>query len=234
MNTREDLLFGDLRRIHQAITRALETSSARFDQVIAAKEDDAATYVGFALYLKTLFELFVSHHHGEDTIGFPALEARSREFDLEALRQDHHRMHPLLLEGKQLAEKILRRTSTVSPDDDARLREIIVQLSRLWTAHVGPEETCFSCELAMTCLTAGERDRLTHELSRHGQQALKPMSRFAAFIYYHLDQDDQAAFVKPIPGFVARFLIEIVWKGSWKPMLPFLLPEAAPGNRLRV
>lgn len=234
MNKTEDLLFGDLRRIHRAISRAVETSAARFDDVVAAKEDDPATYLGFALYLRTLFELFIAHHHGEDTIGFPALEAGSKEFDLEPLRADHQRMHPLLLEGRQLAENILTRASTVSPEDDARLGEIIVQLAELWTAHVGPEETCFGCDLAMTCLTARERDRLTHELSRHGQQALKPMSRTAPFLYYNLDPDDRAAIVKPIPGFVVRLLFGVVWKHSWQPMAPFLLIDPAADSRTRV
>jgi len=42
-------------------------------------------------------------------------------------------------------------------------------------------------------------------------------------MFYNLEGKDREAFMKPFPMIVKKVLVPIIWKGQWKPMIPFFL-----------
>lgn len=202
-------------RIHKVITRALAVS-LRNSQGAGPQPDWRD---GFQRYEQTFYTGLLSHHDGEDEIGFPFLKTRLPDGPFEILSQQHRLMIPML-------NKINAWCNTGSTAWEAAklagLHSALVDLNDLWNNHIPIEESQFSPSECERLLTPEENAQLDGQLAGHAAQHSLPSEHVLPFVLYNLEGDDRAAMALSFPPVVMQ-LVDSAWKPAWIPMQPFLL-----------
>jgi hypothetical protein len=72
-------------------------------------------------------------------------------------------------------------------------------------------------------LAPEEHIRLSKQFAEHGRQHMAPGSLVVPFLLYNLSVEERAIFARPMPFFLTRVLVPVVWRKRWAPMKPFLL-----------
>jgi hypothetical protein len=93
----------------------------------------------------------------------------------------------------------------------------------VWVPHIGIEEQNFTGDKVQSIMDMKEQVNLAEKLSKHGRQNSGPGPLALPFMIYNLEGNDREAFVLRFPWIVKKVLVPVLWKGQWKPMIPFLL-----------
>jgi hemerythrin-like domain-containing protein len=210
----DDANFGaDLIRIHKAMTRGLRVS------VEASAPDGGGAYPppdldgGLGRYVRALIAVLHVHHHGEDDLAWPYLEARMPDAPYEILTTQHATMSVLLEEAG----------AALSAGDVGSLHDQLNDVNALWREHIEREEDAFSVEATEDALTPEEQRQVTRKVERHAQLHSWPPRLVVPFMLYNLEPEDRVVLEKTIPGFVTKIVVPVVWKRAWAPMKPYLL-----------
>jgi hypothetical protein len=208
----------DLVRIHKVITRALAVSIQNSLPGAVAEAHQA----GFAAYVRALTILLHSHHAGEDELAFPFWQAHLPIGSFDQLR-GHHRQMAVFL--SQLESWLAKGALAWHANALDELQQVFLGLQALWQTHIALEEAAIGPENSSKYLTPEENLQLGKQLTEHGQAHSQPNALVMPFVIFNLAGEDRAVFMKLLPSIMLQQLIPQVWKETWAPMMPFLLPE---------
>jgi hypothetical protein len=219
MPTATDPLLTGIQGIHRAITRALSVLVDESKRLGDWEGVDRKTTEGFRLYAHTFCDLLHAHHDGEEEIGFPRLRANlSPEVEATLTRQHqdmlgaHHAIQTLVAAPlpwpRETWRGVHRAASLLLPG---------------WIAHRDAEEKWMA--EATKEFSLAEKADLAKALEQHGMAHAGPGSLVVPFIIYNLEGPDRAAMCTRFPFILKSILVPYVWRGTYRPMLPFLLPR---------
>ncbi len=203
-------------RIHKVMTRALKVSLSNS----LGSGPQPEWRAGFQNYEQTFFTSLLSHHDGEDEIGFPFFKTKVPDGPFEILSQQHRQMIPLL---NRINDWCNQGSSAWEAASLADLHAAVNDLNSLWQNHIPIEESHFSPSECDRLLTPEENALLDGQLAGHAAQHSLPSERVLPFVLYNLEGDDRAAMALSFPAVVVQQLVPVVWKQAWAPMQPFLL-----------
>ncbi len=202
-------------RIHKVITRALAVSLQNSQG--ASPQPDWRD--GFQRYEQTFYTSLLSHHDGEDEIGFPFLKKKLPEAPFDILSQQHRLMIPIL---NRINDWCNTGSSAWEAAKLAGLHSALVDLHDLWHNHIPSEESQFSPSECERLLTPEENAQLDGQLGEFSARHALPGEHVLPFVLYNLEGDDRAAMALSFPPVVTQ-LVNSAWKPAWAPMQPFLL-----------
>ncbi len=203
-------------RIHKVMTRALVVS-LRFSQESGPRPEWRE---GFQRYVQTFFTSILSHHDGEDEIGFPFLKKKLPDGPFDVLSQQHRLMIPILDKINAWCNRGAAAWNAGALSD---LHSTVSDLNDLWHNHIPIEESHFSPQECERLLTPEENAALDGQLAGHAAQHSLPSEHVLPFVLYNLEGDDRAAMALSFPPVVSQQLVPVVWKPAWEPMKPFFL-----------
>ncbi len=125
-------IAGDLRRIHLAITRALDIAIEHSSVV-----DSVST--GFINYVESWLSLLHSHHLVEDELIFPYLKEKITDVPFDLMEAQHQEMLPVLDEIEARLTAIKQRqiqAVRLLPE----LNRQLIKLRDIWQPHFQTEE----------------------------------------------------------------------------------------------
>jgi hemerythrin-like domain-containing protein len=208
-------LVEGLLRIHKIISRGLNISIRKCDEYLGMQGIPPAEAKGYSMYLTSLKWMTHAHHLSEDEIVFPYFKEQI-EAPYSRLKDDHKTITHIL---DVLDQCILE----ISSGGVGKLREVLGEFEKLWVPHIGIEEQNFTAEKVKTIMDLKEQENFAEKLSKHGRQNSGPGPLVLPFMIYNLEGNDREAFVLHFPWIVKKVLVPVLWKGQWKPMIPFLL-----------
>ncbi len=203
-------------RIHKVMTRALVVS-LRFSQGTGPQPDWRD---GFQRYVQTFYTSLLSHHDGEDEIGFPFLKTKLPDGPFETLSQQHRQMIPML---DKINAWCGRGSTAWEASALIDLHSAVSDLNDLWHNHIPIEEGHFSPQECERLMTPEENAALDGQLAGHAAQHSLPSEHVLPFVLYNLEGDDRAEMALSFPPVISQQLVPVVWKQAWAPMQPFLL-----------
>jgi hemerythrin-like domain-containing protein len=210
----------DLVRIHRVITRGLSVGTEKCDKFLRQGFIDDEVRQGFATYIKSLLIVLDAHHRSEDEVVFPALKPILPDMPYDKLSSDHKQIELLL---ELMRSSIASGTEECGGIDLHKLLGELQQVSTLWAPHIAIEEQQVTKSTLEGRMSLAEQISLSIATSRHSQAHAIPPYLALPFVLYNLDATDRLAFAAPLPGFLKRVLIPILWRSKWAPMKPFLL-----------
>ena len=203
----------DLQRIHRVVTRGLSVAQENCQTFASNGFPDEATREGFWKYCLGLEAIALGHHLAEDELFFPYLRERLPATDFDSLEAEHQQMLATLEKMRQARE---------SGSLEA-LGTALSEMNALWHPHIEQEETQFSPEIAAEVMTVQEHISLAQQAAVFSQQHTNPAPLAIPFLFYNLEGDDRAHFMRVMPPEITQQLVPVVWKDEWAPMKPFLL-----------
>jgi hypothetical protein len=210
----------DLIRIHCVITRGLTVGIENCDKFRRQGFVDNEVRQGFATYIKSLLIVLDAHHRSEDEVVFPALKPILPGMPFDRLAADHKQIELLL---DLMRSSIASGTADCGFIDLHKLLGELQQVSALWAPHIAIEEQQVTKSTLEGRMSLADQISLSIATARHSQQHAIPPYLALPFVLYNLDKADRLAFAAPLPGFLKRVLIPILWRSKWAPMKPFLL-----------
>ena len=210
----------DLLRIHSIITRALSVTIEKSLQFAQEGFPDSATGAGFMCYARTFVSVIHGHHLTEDELAFPYFRQKLQDAPFDLLIAQHHELVHVLDEIKAAIEEVSAEPQAAALN---KLNQGLRRLADLWHPHIGIEQEHFTAAKLEALIGREEHIRLGKLFAKHGQTHMGPGSLALPFLLYNLDAKERALFARNIPLLVTRFLVPVVWKSRWAPMLPFLL-----------
>jgi len=211
----ENPIVQGLVTIHKIISRGLNISIRKCDEYLSKKGMPQGETAGFSMYVSTLKSVTHAHHLSEDEIAFPYFK-KLIEAPYDRLKDDHQKIASHL----EILDKYI---SEIPSGGIGQLREVLVEIEKLWVPHIRIEEENLTAEKLNPVLRPKEQADITEKLSRHGMENSGPGPLTLPFMIYNLEGNDREAFTKPFPWILKKVLIPIIWKGQWKPMSPFFL-----------
>lgn len=201
--------------IHKIISRGLKISIQKCDEYFTNGVIPSGETTGFYMYVSTLKSVTHAHHLSEDDIAFPYFR-NLIEAPYDRLKDDHEKIASHL----EILGKFLSETPSGGV---GQLREVLVEIEKLWVPHIRIEEENLTAEKLNPVLGIKEQVDLTEKLSRHGRENAGPGPLTLPFMIYNLEGNDREAFTKSFPWILKKVLVPIIWKGQWKPMSPFFI-----------
>ncbi len=208
-------VVGGLLRIHKIISRGLSISIRKCEEYNGKRTVPPGETKGFLMYVSTLKWVIHAHHLSEDDIAFPFFKAHL-EAPYNRLKDDHNAMARLL-------ESFDQSLLEVSSSGVGKLREVLVELDKIWSPHIKIEEDNFTAEKLHTVIGMKEQMNIAKKLGEHGTRNSGPGPQSLPFMFYNLEGKDREAFMQPIPWIAKKVLVPIIWRNQWKPMSPFFL-----------
>lgn len=208
----------DLRRIHKAITRALDISLITSQNKILNEK----IRQGFITYQRVLTIILHAHHDGEEQISFPFWLHKFPEGKFNILKEQHYQISDAL---NQLDRWIKVAFILHNQDEMNKLNKILIRLQEQWIKHIELEEETIGPVNAAKYLTRTENEELSQKLAEYGQFHAQPSELVLPFIIYNLDGSDRNEYLKILPNVIVQDLIPYAWKNAWAPMTPFLLND---------
>lgn len=202
---------------HKVISRGLEVSLRKCDGYIGKPGIPAAELRGLSMYVKALKCVTHAHHLSEDEIAFPYFR-NLIEAPYDILSNDHLAITDIL-------DKMENSLAGISSDGTGRLNEALSEFNQIWGPHIAIEELNFAAEKLHKVTNIKQQADLTRELSEHSRKNAGPGPLVLPFLIYNLEGKERELFTKPIPWIVRKVLVPVVWKGQWKPMEQFFLPD---------
>ena len=212
-------LLTGIQGIHRVITRALSVLVEESKRLGERDSVDKKTTEGFRLYAHTFCDLLHAHHDGEEEIGFPRLGASLSDGTVAMLARQHQDML-----GAHHAIQTFVAAPLPWPRGTWRgVHRAASSLVPGWIAHRDEEEKLIA--VASKVLSKAEKAALAKDLEQHGMERAGPGPLVVPFIIYNLEGKDRAEMCTLFPFIVKSILVPYVWRGTYKPMLPFLFPR---------
>ena len=211
----------DLLRIHSIITRGLTVTAEKSQAFAGEGFPDASTREGFISYVRSLVSVVHSHHLTENELVFPYFRAKLPNAPFDTLIAQHQELVQLLEQIKVAIEEVA--VAQQAGGALARLNGILRKTALLWHPHIGIEQDHFAPEKVGPLLAPEEHIRLSKVFAEHGRQHMAPGPLVVPFLLYNLSAEERAIFARPMPFFLTRVLVPVVWRKRWAPMKPFLL-----------
>jgi len=219
MPTATDPLLTGIQGIHRAITRALSVLVEESRKFGSQDSVDHKITEGFRLYAHTFCDLLHAHHDGEEEIGFPRLRAQLSAEAVATLAGQHQDMLPA-----HHAIQTFVAAPIPWPQETWRgIHRAALSLMPGWIAHRDAEEKLIA--EASKDFSPREKAALAKDLEAHGMAHAGPGPLVVPFIIYNLEGKDRAAMCSLFPFILKGVLVPYVWRGAYKPMLPFLFPR---------
>jgi hemerythrin-like domain-containing protein len=204
-----------LLRIHKIISRGLSVSIRKCDEYLVKQGIPSGEAAGFSMYVSTLRWVTHAHHLSEDDISFPYFKDLI-EAPYDLLKEDHNTMARIL---ESLEQSLLQASS----NGVGMIREVLGEFDRLWGPHIKIEEEHFTPEKLQAAIGMKEQIDLVKKLGDHSIKNSGPGPLALPFLFYNLEGRDREEFMKPIPRIAKKFLVPVIWRSQWKPMIPFFL-----------
>ena len=217
-NTSDPLLTG-IRGVHRALTRALSVlaeESRRFGELADVEKK---TTEGFRLFAHTYCDLLHAHHDGEEEIGFTRLQETLPRDAIATLTRQHHGM----LQAHHAMQTLVAAPIPWPRETWQGIHRVATSLMPEWTVHRDAEERWIA--EASQALSPAERAALAKDLEAHGMAHAGPGPLVVPFILYNLAGKDREEMGALFPFVLKAILVPYLWRGRYKPMLPFLCPR---------
>jgi hypothetical protein len=208
-------LVDGLLMIHRIISRGLTVSLRKCDEYRGKQGVPPEEAAGFSLYVSTLKLVTHAHHLSEDEIAFPYFKELI-EAPYNRLMEDH-------LNISHILDKFDKCLSDISSDGLGTLHEVLDEFNKTWIPHIKIEEENFTAQKLQQVAEMKEQVNMAQKLASHGSKNAGPGPLAVPFMIYNLEGRDREAFMKLFPMIVKKVLVPIIWKGQWKPMIPFFL-----------
>jgi hemerythrin-like domain-containing protein len=219
MSTPFDPLINGIRGVHRALTRALTVMQEASGRWGEQPDVDRKTTEGFRLYAHTFCDLLHAHHDGEEEIGFPRLRANLPAEAIATLARQHQEM----LQAHHAIQTLVAAPVPWPRETWQGLHQATASLLPGWLAHRDEEERLIA--LAAQVLSVAERRTLAKELEAHGMAHAGPAPLVVPFLIYNLAGRDREELCALFPFLLKGILVPYLWRGRYKPMLPFLHPR---------
>jgi hemerythrin-like domain-containing protein len=201
--------------VHKIISRALHVSIQKCDGYLGTQGIPPEEAAGFLLYVTTLKWVTHSHHLTEDEMVFPYFRDKV-EAPYTRLEGDHKVIARILVDlDKCLPE--------ISSGGVIKLRDALAEFDKLWGPHISIEEEHFTADKLKAVAGMEEQVNYVARFAEHGKKNAGPGPLALPFMFYNLEGTDREDFLIPFPWIVKKVLVPVIWRGTWKPMRPFLL-----------
>jgi hemerythrin-like domain-containing protein len=204
-----------LSHIHRIITRGINMSIRKCEELSRSKNVPDDNRDGLIKYIKTLKWVTHSHHLTEDEIGFPYFE-KLIEAPYERLRDDHKTISRIL-------DKIEQYLDDKPGNSMKDLHHSLSELQNIWIPHIYIEEENLTHEAINSLIGKEEQIKLAKKFGKHSSKNSGPGPMALPFMFFNLGKSDREIFMRNFPWIVKKILVPIAWKGQWKPMEPFFL-----------
>ena len=222
-NSNQPTIAGDIRRIHLAITRALDVAIEHTSMFAETKSQDIFS-LGFINYVQSLLSLLHSHHLVEDEQIFPYLKTKLVNAPFELMEAQHQEMLPVLDEvEKQLAS--IEKNKLCSPKALIEFNQQLVLLREIWHPHIQTEEEYINDTQLDTIVDPQEQSKQSEAFAHYAGSHIVADYLVMPFILYNLEPEDRAAISQIFPPVVIQQLIPIDWRSQWESMSPFFVEE---------
>ena len=214
---------GDLSRIHQVITIALQVSIEQCRLLTTPKSisDPEARKTGFQCYITALLQLLESHHRIEDDLIFPYFQEKLPFLPVAEMDSQHQALIPLL-------EKLTELLSAMdeAPQNNtfySTLAKTLEQVELLWEPHYQLEEAHLNEDNISQVIDSAEQERLCHLYAATSKHHITADYLVVPFMLYNLPIQERQVFAQAFPPQVTEKLIPEDWYPRWQVMAPFLL-----------
>jgi len=210
---------GDLSRIHQVITRALQVAIQQ-SQLLATK-GLAVEDFGLQCYIIALLQLLDSHHQIEDDLIFPYFKQKMPALPVAEMENQHQDIVPLLekLAGL-LPELDQTHATTVSW---ITIAETLIKIEALWEPHYQLEEAYLNEDNISQVISPGEQEKLCHLYAETSKHHITVDYLVLPFILYNLPLQERQVMAQAFPPQITEKLIPGEWYLRWQVMSPYLL-----------
>lgn len=207
----------DLSRIHAVITRSLRASVEHARHF--AKGQGKGEAEAFVTFVETAMRIVHSHHHTEEEIVLPLVEARWADGPVPTLKDEHKEMEDAMaaIDG---AVATLKRDD--SPESYEALAAAMEALEALWLPHIEREEQAFTSDKLRELLSFAEEKQMAKESAAHGRKNSGPGPVALPMLLFNLDDAERKAFEGHLPWIVRKVLVPIFWKSKWRPLTPYM------------
>jgi len=208
-------------RIHNAVTRGLNSALKNSESYIANGYPDAAIQNGFITYARALAWVINAHHQSEDNVVFPYLRLKLPSAPVDKLSADHKKMD-VFLEKMQESLNMM----AVQPQGGEPLKKFnaaVAEIFSIWGPHIRIEvENLYEENIPDSVMNTDEQINLMKSAAGFSMKVEDP-GMLLPFILYNLKGEDRAYLEHTLPPFFLQELVPVVWKEKWEPMKPFLL-----------
>ena len=175
---------------------------------------------GFINYLKSLVNLFHSHHTVEDDKIFPFFKSSNFSMPYENLAKQHEDLIPLL---DSLESSIEQLNSDFSNVENIEFVKICLQhIQSAWDEHYKLEEEYLNDENIAQLISLEEQGKLCLEFGQYAGKHINPDYLVIPFILFNLPTQEREVMAEVFPPVITQELIPNQWKDKWQSMSPFL------------
>lgn len=214
---------GDLSRIHQVITRALQVAGEQC-RLLAAPESTTApaeNSLGLKYYITALLQLLESHHRIEDDLIFPYFQQKLATLPVEEMNHQHQSLLPLLAKLTDLLSTMEEAHQQITFYHT--LAETLGEIEALWEPHYQLEEAYLNENNISQVIDPAEQERLCHLYAATSKHHITADYLVLPFILYNLPLQERQVFAQAFPPQVTNKLIPEDWYPQWQLMSPYLL-----------
>lgn len=211
---------GDLSRIHQVITRALQVALQQ-SQFLATKELAVEDF-GLQCYITALLQLLDSHHRIEDDLLFPHFRQKMPALPVAEMENQHRALVPLLEKLAGLLPE-LNQTHHATTVSWIAIAETLIKIEAMWEPHYQLEEAYLNEDNISQVIGPGEQEKLCHLYAETSQHHITVDYLVLPFILYNLPLQERQIMAKAFPTQITEKLIPGEWYLQWQVMSSYLL-----------
>jgi len=211
----------DFKRIHSVITRGLQITLEKVQEMMHNKNPGPQTFNGFLDYTRSLVSFMHAHHSTEDDLAFPIFKKKSLDAPYDVLMNDHMKMQKILTEIDPVLQKLASYKQKRSAAK--KLHNLLRTLNDIWGPHIQIEESHFTENDIDARFSEEEQKQMSEQFAEHAMKNSGPDYLVIPFILYNLGGEDRKIISQLMPPVITQELIPITWKEKWTPMKPFLL-----------
>ncbi|BFM38829.1 hemerythrin domain-containing protein [Synechocystis sp. LKSZ1] len=210
---------GDLSRIHQVITRALQVAiqQCQFFETKTLTTDGG----GLQCYITALLQLLDSHHQIEDDLIFPYFQQKIPTLPVAEMERQHQALVPLLERLAGLLPTFDQSPTATIPW--TTIAETLIEIEALWEPHYQLEEAHLNEGNISQVIDSAEQERLCHLYAEASKHHITADYLVLPFILYNLPLPERQVMAQAFPPQVTEKLIPGEWYSQWQVMSPYLL-----------